>query len=743
MDEYKGLEVKLESAYFNRNKVGTRVDKYDLVDAAKVIEEDVLSKVGTDTSTDKIVITQTINELKDFPIENNVVFCKESSVLYRYISDISTYLPYGNTIVTSNISGGWIEHDSLNKFMQPSNVISLEHINQSSSITLTSNTDFTAKMDSFINNGHTHVCKLFCNGFTPTFSGFTFLEDSSPLELVTLDTAVGFYHTIVFFKMAGVNQFIIINKVASADTDPPVITVNIVSTANTSISFSINSSEQATLKWALYSSGSSDKTTIDIDNGTGALQHNSGALVFGNNALTINSLTQLTTYDLWQYAIDTSFNASNPTKTVVQTAATGSLQLSAPVIDALTIIDTASISVPISGSSIDSNATSVSIFYKKDSDLSYTSITGINKTSTSYTLTSLTSNTVYNVYLVAVGNVVIYSDSVPSNIATATTKNVAPTLDIPYTTTNGLIIELPFSRAMSNPSAQSNLFTVSGGKSVSSVALKSGDSTKIQVTVDSAYIIGNVITISIASGLVPADNGIVYSGVTNQSVTNNVANNKSLLITNSTNYITSTVTQMPISTITEYSISMFVKHLTRTSVGSICTLSNGSNVNIVLLTVDSTGSVSYQQYSEGSSSIYKSRQTTTALPLNQWTNIVVTINGTTPEIYFNGVIQPTSTVQSGTFVEWATPSKFTIGAFKTFYFNGNINDVSIINRKISASEALEIATLDNGVAKDIRTTSLSSSIISYYRLNNNNLDATSLNTTTNVGTPVYSSDSII
>lgn len=318
MDEnYKDLEIKLESAYYNRNKVGTRVDKVDLVDAAKVIEEDVLSKVGTGTSTDKIVITQTISELQSLAIDKKVAYCNESAMLYRYNSDISDYLENDNTVVTSSISGGWIEYDSYSKLFKSSSTIILDHLNQSSTVMLSADTDFIAKVDTIVNNGHTHVCKLFCNGFTPTFSGFTFMSDSSPLDVLTLDTTIGYYYTIIFFKIAGDNKYIILEKVLSTDVTPP-------------------------------------------------------------------------------------------------------------------------------------------------------------------------------------------------------------TLSVPYTSTDGLIIELPFSRAMANPAAQAGLFSVSGSRSVVSAALKSGDATKIQVTVDNAYTDSDIITISITSGLVPADNEVVFAGVTNQSVTNNV-----------------------------------------------------------------------------------------------------------------------------------------------------------------------------------------------------------------------------
>lgn len=523
MDEnYKDLEIKLESAYYNRNKVGTRVDKVDLVDAAKVIEEDVLSKVGTDTSTDKIVITQTISELQSLAIDKKVAYCNESAMLYRYNSDISDYLENDNTVVTSSISGGWIEYDSYSKLFKSSSTIILDHLNQSSTVMLSADTDFIAKVDTIVNNGHTHICKLFCNGFTPTFSGFTFLTDSSPLDVLTLDTTIGYYYTIIFFKIAGDNKYIILEKVLSTDVTPPTITVSVALKTDATISYTINSNENSELKWALYAGGSTDKTISDIDAGTGALQHGAKSLASGDNTLTINSLTELTTYDLWQYAFDSIPNNSTPAKTTVQTNETGVSQLVAPILGTVTVLSTTSLSVPIASSSIDADASSVSLHYKRVTDPTYTIISNIGKTDVSHTLSALNVNTQYYIYLVAVGDGISYSDSTASNIATSTTQNVVPTLSVPYTSTDGLIIELPFSRAMANPSTQAGLFTLSGSRSVVSAALKSGDATKIQVTVDNAYTDSDIITISITSGLVPADNGVVFAGVTNQSVTNNV-----------------------------------------------------------------------------------------------------------------------------------------------------------------------------------------------------------------------------
>lgn len=702
MDEnYKDLEIKLESAYYNRNKVGTRVDKVDLVDAAKVIEEDLLTKIGDVNSSGSVAVAEAITDLQVLPIENKIAYCNESSMLYRYMVDITSYIQYGNTVISSDISGGWVEHDSYNKFLQPSTIIDLAHLNQSSSIILTAGEDFTAKVDTLINNGHTHVCKLFCNGFTPTFSGFTFMSDSSPLDIATIDTTSGYYHTIIFFKVAGDNKYIILEKVLSTDVTPPTITVSVASKTDATISYTINSDENSELKWALYAGGSTDKTISDIDAGTGALQHGAKSLASGDNTLTINSLTELTTYDLWQYAFDSVPNNSTPAKTTVQTNETGVSQLVAPILGTVTVLSTTSLSVPIASSSIDADASSVSLHYKRVTDPTYTIISNIGKTDVSHTLSALNVNTQYYIYLVAVGDGISYSDSTASNIATPTTQNIAPTLSVPYTSSSGLVIELPFSRAMANPSTQSGLFTTSGGKSVVSVALKSGDATKILVTVNSAYINTDTITITVASGLVPADNGVVFGGVSNQSVTNSVSLKSIVFKNTATDYITATPNASIIfgngtTTDAPQSYSCRFKLLTLTDIQIL--MSRCGNLFGLSIYSDA-GNLVLALYDENNTNVIYIK-TTNKVVANTWYTLTATYDGTASAaglcIYLNGVLQVVTYTTLGPYIAYPNAPELQIGRYEStqiFTSSARISDVAIIAKKLTQSESLELHNL--------------------------------------------------
>lgn len=745
MDEnYKDLEIKLESAYYNRNKVGTRVDKVDLVDAAKVIEDDLLTKIGDISSSKSVAVAQTIADLQVLPIENKIVYCNESSMLYRYRADITSYIQYGDTVISSDFSGGWVEYDSYNKFLKFSTIIDLAHLNQSSSMILTADEDFTAKADTLINNGHTHVCKLFCNGFTPTFSGFTFMSDSSPLDIATIDTTSGYYHTIIFFKVAGDNKYIILEKVLSTDVTPPTITVSIASKSDVAITYTINSDENSELKWALYAGGSTNKTTSDIDAGTGALQHGVKYLASGNNTLTITSLSELTTYDLWQYAFDSIPNNSTPAKTTVQTNETGVSQLVAPILETVTVLSPTSLSVPIATSSIDANASSVSLYYKRATDPTYTLIPNIGKTDVSYTLSALDVNTQYYIYLVAVGDGISYSDSVASNITTPTTQNIAPTLSVPYTSSSGLIIELPFSRAMANPSAQAGLFTPSGGKSVVSVALKSGDATKIQVTVNSAYIYSDSISISIASGLIPSDNGVVFVGVNNQSVTNNIGG--SLFVNNTFNYPKSSIIGMPTSITTPYSVGVWLKNKTAPSYANILSFNNSTRPNdpVVRLMLTPDNRIGYQIFDNYSNSNYRAWTTTLSQVLfDTWQHIGIVWNGSVAKLYINGISVQLTAGSAGVFSEIGLPTHLNIGTYGQYAINGNVQDVSVFNRALTNSEMLEVGSLNDGKCINLLDTTMSSDLSAYYRLINNVVDSASINTITPVGTLSYTSDKIV
>lgn len=96
----------------------------------------------------------------------------------------------------------------------------------------------------------------------------------------------------------------------------------------------------------------------------------------------------------------------------------------------------------------------------------------------------------------------------------------APILESATTSTDGLIVELDFDKDMASPVGKHAQFTLSGGKTATAAALKSGDITKIQLTVSSAYLNTDVITVSYTPGDVESSDGGILEAFTNQSVTN-------------------------------------------------------------------------------------------------------------------------------------------------------------------------------------------------------------------------------
>ena len=106
--------------------------------------------------------------------------------------------------------------------------------------------------------------------------------------------------------------------------------------------------------------------------------------------------------------------------------------------------------------------------------------------------------------------------------------------------------------------------------------------------------------------------------------------------------------------------------------------------------------------------------TTTVLPLNQWSQLVFIYNGGTVEIYMNGALIGTQSL-GGILDEavaiTATQNEFQIGARQgypaKYNFKGNMDDVAIYNYALSATEVsalyLEEKTLPTGIEDENNT----------------------------------------
>lgn len=463
----------------------------------------------------------------------------------------------------------------------------------------------------------------------------------------------------------------------------------------------------------------------------------------------VTGLTASTGYDFRWTAIGDGVNYLNSNASTTQSGTTSSqiLQLNQPTNGSVTIDSTTSLTANVSN--VDTNSTYLKLEYKATSSgtwLTYSST--LSKLITSQSVTGLTANTGYDFRWTCVGDGVNYSDSYVSTTQSGTTKNIAPTMGIPYTDTSGAIIELPFSRAMADPSSQSNLFTPSGGKTVSSVSLKSGDDTKIQVTLSSNYVLGDSVTTTIGSGLIPADGGLMYQGVSNQNVTNKVIYKASLSVNTTDNYLYSDLVTGLSSFVkaSAFTLSSYVYITNITGVRTILSAANSSNQRSFVMYIDS-GYPSFAMYSGGSISNSIAYNSNTQLSANSWVHIGITYSNGLCTIYINGTSVASTRTEAGTnTAEMVSATRLKIGSLHSSTgstnFVGELNDSVIFNKQLSSLEIAKISSKVNGVAIDIMTTSLNSNIISYWRLS----DATDQKTVNNLyqlGTPVYSTNTIM
>lgn len=128
----------------------------------------------------------------------------------------------------------------------------------------------------------------------------------------------------------------------------------------------------------------------------------------------------------------------------------------------------------------------------------------------------------------------------------------------------------------------------------------------------------------------------------------------------------------------------------------------------------------------GNSSTFSlSTGSTTVLPLNTFTHIVGTYDGTTSKIYINGVLEGSSVENIGAMVTNNLPLR--IGNNGAAGFVGKIDEATVYSRALSASEAQELFNAGNA-GKCISTCiAPPSDLISWYRAENNTLDSTGTN----------------
>ena len=137
------------------------------------------------------------------------------------------------------------------------------------------------------------------------------------------------------------------------------------------------------------------------------------------------------------------------------------------------------------------------------------------------------------------------------------------------------------------------------------------------------------------------------------------------------------------------SVSVWIK-VTSTSLYFLCRYNNTTFFNGFYMYYD-VASTKFGVDGRESSATYLSRPTTNTYPLNNWYNVVWTKSANVWTIYVNGSLDVSSTLGNGTTsfsnnIMW-------IGAYlgngDQYYSGGNISNVQIYNRVLTAAEVLQ------------------------------------------------------
>ena len=106
---------------------------------------------------------------------------------------------------------------------------------------------------------------------------------------------------------------------------------------------------------------------------------------------------------------------------------------------------------------------------------------------------------------------------------------------------------------------------------------------------------------------------------------------------------------------------------------------------------------------------------TNTVPLNKWTHVVATYDGTSIRFYINGVLNSVQTMSapqgSATFL------KIGAKAWTTGYWQGKLDEVRLYNRALSPQEVLQLYHLGTVTIAQSNTVALSSGLIGHWPLN--------------------------
>ena len=142
--------------------------------------------------------------------------------------------------------------------------------------------------------------------------------------------------------------------------------------------------------------------------------------------------------------------------------------------------------------------------------------------------------------------------------------------------------------------------------------------------------------------------------------------------------------------------------------------------------------------------------TTTGIPLNVWTNVIITNNGSKTnsgiKIYKNSVLQSVLSDNQGTYTGGVAVSsnyKLNIAGASidagSLYDKGLLDEITFINKELNQTEVTEL--YNGGTPVNLLTSSFAANVKSYYRFedNLNDLGTNGYNLTP-AGTSVYSTN---
>ena len=279
----------------------------------------------------------------------------------------------------------------------------------------------------------------------------------------------------------------------------------------------------------------------------------------------------------------------------------------------------------------------------------------------------------------------------------------------------------------------------------------------VTLTVNAPYVSGNMPTISYTGGVNKIKDlaGNIASNLVGQAVTNNFIFNSKSLDQTTNNILSTAVNPTGLSFSTgaggvdsPFSISYWV-YQTISGNGQIISLAHISLNNDYQYVVFHSAS-SIAMYLRTNLTNYIGNYSTTGIPLNVWTNVVVTYSGSKTnagiKIYKNAVLQSVLLDNAGSYTGGAAVSsnyKFQVAGTaidaSSVYNKGLLDEIPFINKELTQTEVTEL--YNGGTPINLLTSSFASNVKSYYRFedNLNDLGTNGYNLSP-AGTTVYSTN---